>query len=162
MPLPDVKVRLVMGGGDLEDAGAKLDIDVIISHNQQLFLVFLRQRPHRMFTDQMPVTRILRVYRNTAVARNGLGPRGRDLKPGIRLLHNLHLEVVELAVLLLHDDLLIRKRSQRFGAPVHHPLAAINQPLFVEVHKHALHAFRVILIHREAQARPIAASPQLL
>ena len=109
----------------------------------------------------MAVARVLRVHRKAAVARNRLGSRRRNLQPCARLLHHLHFEIIKLALLLLHDDLLVREGGQRFRAPIHHPFAAINEPLFIQVHEHPLHASRVILIHRESQPRPVTARAEL-
>ena len=53
-------------------------------------------------------------------------------------------------------DLFIRERGARGRVPIHHPFAAINQTLLVEIYKYALNAARIGGIHREAFARPIA------
>ena len=162
VPLANIKVGLVVCWRDLQHACAKLDVDMLVGNDRQMRLVFHRQRPHRMFANQVSVARIVRVHRKPTVAGDGLRPRGRNLQPSARLLDDLHLEIIELAVLLLHDDLLVRKGSQRFWTPVHHPLAAINQPFFIKIHEHALHAFRVALVHRETQPRPVARRTEFL
>ena len=162
MALTDLEVRLVVRGRDLQHAGAKLNIDVLIGHDRQMRLVLHRQRPNRVFADQMPITRILRVHRNGRVARDRLRPRGRNLQPRVRFLHHLHLEIKELAVLLFHNHLFIREGGQTFRAPVHHAFAAIDKAFLVEIHKHTLHTLRVFFIHRETQARPVAARTELL
>ena len=161
VPLANIKVGLVVCWRDLQHACAKLNVDMLVGNDRQMRLVFHRQRPHRMFANQVSVARIVRVHRKPTVAGDGLRPRGRNLQPSARLLDDLHLEIIELAVLLLHDDLLVREGRQRLGAPVHHPLAAVDVPLFIEIHEDALHAFRVFLVHRETQPRPIARCAQL-
>ena len=105
--LANFKVHLVVGGCHLEDTGSKLDVDVFIRDDRQVRLAFHRQRPYRVFADQMAIAWILRVHRKGCVAGNRLRPCSGDLQPRFRFLNNLHFEVVKLAVLLLHDDLLI-------------------------------------------------------
>ena len=150
-----------MRRGDLQHAGTKLNIDVVIRHDRQVRLILHRQRSHCVLADQLAVARILRVHRNGRVSRDGLRSGGGNLQPGIRLFHHLYLEIKELAVLLFHDDLLIRECGQRFRTPIHHALTAIDETLLVQIHKHALHASRVFLIHRKAQTRPVTTRAEL-
>ena len=107
MPLADVKVGLIVRGRDLQHTGAELDVDVLISDDGKVRLVLHWQRPDSVLADQMTIARIPRVHRKTAVAGDGFRSRGGDLQPSVRLPNNLHLEIIELAVLLLHNDLLI-------------------------------------------------------
>jgi len=54
------------------------------------------------------------------------------------------------------------KRRERDRIPVHHPSSAINQSLLIEIDKGSLHRLRVLRVHRETLARPIAGTAQSL
>ena len=107
MPLTYFKVGLVIGGRDLEHSGAKLYVNMLVGNDGQMSLILHRQRSNSMLADEVPVARVPWIHRDAAVARDRLRPRGGDLQPSIRLLDDLHLEIIELAVLLFHDDFLV-------------------------------------------------------
>ncbi|MPN42161.1 hypothetical protein SDC9_189717 [bioreactor metagenome] len=62
----------------------------------------------------------------------------------------------EVTFLLGHLDLFIGEGRACGGIPVDHPLAAIDQPLVVEIDKHLLDALGISGVHGEALAGPIA------
>ncbi len=70
--------------------------------------------------------------------------------------------MVEVALLLLGDDLLVAQGGEGDGAPVHHPLATVDQPLAVEINEDLLHLAGVGLVHCEALARPVAGGAEFL
>ena len=71
MTLANLKIRLVVRGRDLEDSRAKLNVDVLVGHDRQVRLILHRQGPDRVFTDEICVARVLRVYRDATVAGDG-------------------------------------------------------------------------------------------
>ena len=73
-----------------------------------------------------------------------------------------YLEMVHEALLLLHRHFLVGERGERGGTPVHHPLAAIDEALLVEIDEDLLHAARILRVHREPRARPVAARAERL
>ena len=79
--LADLKVRLVVRRRHLQHAGAEFDIDVFIGHDRQMRLILYRQGPHSVFTNELAVARILRVYGDGRVARDGFWASSRNLKP---------------------------------------------------------------------------------
>ena len=160
--LRDLEVRLVVRGRDLQHAGAELQIDMLVAHDGQRGLVLHRQRTTHVLADEMSVARVLRIDRDGLVARDHFGACGADGQPGVGFLDDLHFEIIHGRVLRLRDDFFIADRAERHGAPVHHALAAIDEALFVEVHEHALHATRVVGVHGEARAAPVAARAELL
>jgi len=99
---------------------------------------------------------------NGRVTHDRLGTRGGELEPGARSFHDLKLEVVEVAFLLLGDDLLIAQGGEGDRAPVHHPFAAVNQAFPVQIDEDFLHLPGVGLVHGEAFARPVARGTELL
>ncbi len=75
MPQPDGVVIEIMGGGDLDAAGAELGVGVFVGDDGD---APSRQRQFYPFTDQMLVARVLRVYGHGAVPEHGLRAGGGD------------------------------------------------------------------------------------
>ena len=48
------------------------------------------------------------------------------------------------------------------GAPVHHAVAAVDQALIIQAHKHFFYGVGAALVHGKALALPVAAAAQLL
>ena len=162
VPEADLVVGLVMGGGHLEDARAEFEIDRLVADDRQLHLDIEGKGTPDMLADQVGVALILGIHGDGRVTHDRLGTRGGDLKPGAGCFHDLELEVVEVALLLLGDDLLVAQGGEGDGAPVHHPLAAVDQALSVEIHKDLLHFAGIGLVHGEALARPVAGGAEFL
>ena len=165
VPLADVEVRLVVRGRDFQHAGAESEIHVVVANDRdELFRVgnLDGQRTANLLADEMRVARILRIHGDGGVAGNGLGTRGGDGQERAGLLRHLHFEVIHRPVLRLHLHLLVGERSERSGAPVDHAFTAIDQALFIKVHKDPLHTLRVVLIHGEALALPVAGAAEFL
>ena len=86
MARADVEVRLVVGGRDLEHAGAEFKIHMLVADDGDEFLTlrqFSGQRPHDVLADKMRVTRVFRIHGHGGVAGNRLGARGGDGQPGV-------------------------------------------------------------------------------
>ena len=155
----DLEVGLVVGRGDLEDAGTELEVDVVIGDdgNDALFLRDVeRERLVDVLADEVLVARVLGVDGDGGVRGDGLRAGGGDGEEGARFFHDLDAEVVHEPALLLHGDLLVGEGGQGGGAPVHHALAAVDEALLVKVHEHALDAPGVFRVHGEAGAGPVA------
>ena len=159
---PDFKVRLVVRGRDLEHAGAELELDGLVADDRDRLLIFERERPDRVLADVFRVAFVLRVDGDRGVARNRLGARRRDGEERSRLLGDFDFEIVEEALVRLHDDFLVRERRERRRAPVHHALAAVDIALFVEIDEDLLNARGILFVHREAFPRPVAGAAELL
>ena len=115
-----------------------------------------RQRTVHVFANEVRVAGIVGVHGHGRVGGDCFRPSGGDGQEGARKLHHLHTEVVHEALLFLHHDLLVGERREGRRAPVHHALAAVDQALLVEVHEHLLDAPRILRVHGEAGAGPIA------
>ena len=148
----------VVGRSHLQGARSELDVDVFVADH--------RDRPsHQRHDDagvggQGLVTLVIGVDAQRRIAQNGLGARrGDDDRPVGSL--DLVAQVVELAVRLLEDHLLVREGRLRRGVPVDHPYAAVDLAFLVEVAEDAQNALRAGFVHREARAVPVARGAQL-
>ncbi len=152
-----------MGRGDLEDAGAELEVHVVIGDdgNEALFPGHVEwQGATDVFADEVLVTRVLRVDGDGGVGGDGFRPCGGDGEEGSRLLHHLDPEVVHEALLFLHHDLFVGQRGEGGGTPVDHAFAAVDEALLVEVDEHLLDAARILRVHGEPGAGPVAGSAE--
>jgi hypothetical protein len=100
------------------------------------------------------------IHGNRRIAGDRFRAGGGDGEETAGLLHHFHTEVVKRAILLLHLHFLVAQGGEGGGAPVHHALSAVDESLLVEVHKHARR--RVVRVHGEAFAAPVARRAQLL
>ena len=112
VPQADLVVGLVMGRGDLEDAGAELEVNRLVTDDRQLHLDIHGEGAADMLPDQVGVAGVLRIHGDGRVAHDRLGTGGRNLEPCAGALYDLELEVVEEALLLLRDDLLVAQRGE--------------------------------------------------
>ena len=69
--------------------------------------------------------------------------------------------MVELAVLLLVDDLFVGKGRSGDRAPVYHALAALDVAFFIEPDEHLFDRVAEPVVHREAFALPVAGGSEL-
>ena len=155
----DLEVGFVVGRGDLQHARAKVEGHVIVGDDGDdplLLRHIQRQRTVHVFANEVRVARIVGVHGHRGVSGDRLRPGGGNGQERARKLHHLHTEVVHEALLFLHHDLLVGERREGRRAPVHHALAAVDQALLVEVHEHLLDAPRILRVHGEAGAGPIA------
>ena len=152
----DFVVGPVVCGGDLEDAGAEFELHRVVADDGQDCGIVQWKRPADVKADEILVARILRVNRNRRVAHDRFRAGRGNFQKCPRPLHDLDFEMIEITLLWLRDDLLIAERRERDRAPVHHPLAAIDQTFFVQVHENLLHFAGVGVVHREALALPVA------
>ena len=107
VPEADLVIGLVVGRGDLEDAGAEFKIDSLVADDWKLDLDIEGEGSADMLADQVGVALVLGIHGERGVAHDGLRAGGGDLQPGARAFHDLQLEVVEVSLLFLRDDLLV-------------------------------------------------------
>jgi len=165
MALADRKVVGVVGGGDLDAAGAEVGIDVVVGHDRNLTP---HQRQGQCLAHQIGVARILGVHRHGRVAQQGFRPGGGHLQVGAAISRSTATqritEMPEVAVHLLHLHLQITHRRARGGAPVDQVFAAVDQPLLVQAAEGFHHRGAAAGVEGEALALPvngIAQAPQL-
>src|SRR5205814_10510540 len=102
------------------------------------------------------------VHRNARVTWNGFWTSGDDRQERARFFRHFYSEMPQKAFLRLHLHLFIGERGESSRTPVDHPLASINEALLVQINEHLLHAARILRVHGEPLAAPVAGSAQLL
>ena len=147
-----------MRRGYLQGARSEFDVHVFVADHGD-------RTAHQRHDDAGPlgqplVARVVGIDAQRRVAQNGFGARRGDDDRPVGALDRIA-QVVEFAVRLLEDHLLVRKGRLRRGVPVDHPHAAVDFPLFIEVAEDAQDAFRAGFVHREARAVPVARGAQL-
>ena len=157
MTQADLKVVGVMGRGDLDDAGALGHVGVLVADDGDLFV---QQRQDDMAAMQMCIAGILAVDGHSGIAQHGLGAGGSQLQHLARLLDGVE-QVPEVAVFLLILHLGIGNGGVAVGAPVDHPVAAVDQALIIQADKDFLDSLGAALVHGEPLAVPVTAGAQL-
>ena len=132
-----LKVVGVVGRGDLHHAGALGHIGVLIADDGD-FLV--QQGQDHMAAVEVCIAGILRIDGHGGIAQHGLGTGGGQLQHFAGLLDRVQ-QMPEVAVLLGVLHLGIRDGGIAVGAPVDHPVAAVDQALVVQADKDLPHSF---------------------
>ena len=157
--LADLEVVGVVGRGDLQRRRCRSSCP----RRRRAMIGISRFRSGRItaVAAQVPVALVLGVHGHGRVAQHGLGPGGGDgdaagaVREGVA-------DVVEVAVDLLVLDLEVGQRRVAAGAPVDDVVAAVDQPLVVELDEDLAHRAREPLVHGEALALPVAGGAQAL
>ena len=83
-----------MSRRDLNSTGTKLQVNIAVSNDRDL-TVSQRQLQH--FADQMPITRIFRIYRNGSIAQHRLRTGSGNSQIGISFTHNRITDIPQIA-----------------------------------------------------------------
>ena len=139
----------VVGRGDLDEAGAKVGVDMPILKDGNLAV---DDRQHDGLAHKGGLLGVLRGDGNARVAEHGLGARGGDddVVLAIDRLGQRVAQVPQVALLVLILGLVVRDGGGAVGAPVDDALAAIDQAVVVPVAEDLTHGLGVILVHGEA------------
>ena len=148
----DLKVVRVVRRRDLHNAGAEILLDIRIRDNRD-FPIDERQ-DHRL-ANQRLIALVVRVHRHGGIAEHRLRTRCGQLNIA-RTIRKRIAQVPERAFLFLKLDLRIGNRGLAVRAPVDDALAAVDQPLVVQLLEHVVDSLVAALVHREAQAVPVA------
>ena len=163
-----------MSGSNLKATGTELYVNIIIL-NYRYHAVY--QRNNNLVALEPAVLGIGRVDAHCGITHYGLGTCGGNYSVvalGILvynltlgtcrlnslLVCNVVLQVVQLAVLLLIDHLLITQSGLSLGIPVNHTYAAVDKTFVVQVNEHLDHALRAQVIHGESGTVPVTAAAQ--
>ena len=119
----------VVGGGDLHHAGALLHVGVLVADDGDLLV---EQGQDHMAAVEMSIPGVGPVDGHGGIAQHGLGAGGGQFQGLAGLLHRVE-QMPEMALLLLVFHLGVRDGGVAVGAPVHHPVAPIDEPLVVQV-----------------------------
>ena len=144
-------VVLVVRGGDLHHAGAEGAVDVFIGNHRDFALA---QRQLDALADQVLVALVLGMHHHRHVAQHGFRAGGgndelaRAVGQGVG-------DVPQRAVFFLVLHLQVGHGGLQHRVPVHQPLAAVNQPLFVQLDKGFGDDFGELVVHGEVFAAPV-------
>jgi hypothetical protein len=114
MALADQKVGWVVSRGYFENAGAELQVDVIVPDYGDATLLFGKfgwKGAKDMLSNEGRVTRIFRIHRNGCVTRDCLRSSGGDGEKSTGFANNGNSKMIEQPPLLFHDDFLVGKGS---------------------------------------------------
>ena len=136
VPQRHLVVIEIVRAGDLHAARAEVLVDVAVGDHRDPPIAE-RQIDH--LADEVPVALVIRVHGEGAVGQHGLGPRGGDVHAAHRLPVGIGLRTVaeriedvpHRPVALLVLDLEVGDGREQYRVPVHQPLAAVDEPLFV-------------------------------
>ena len=150
--LADGEVVGVVRGGDLHHARAELLLHVIIEDDGDFFA---HQRQDDGLALEVRVAFVRGVHGHRRVAGEGLGAGGGDgdelaLAPCHGIAH-----IPQIAVVRLVLHLVVGERRAATRAPVHDVVAAVDQPLVIEVAEDLRHGGGEAFIHGEALALPV-------
>ena len=153
--LPDRVVVEVVGGGDLEAAGAELRNHGLVRDDRDPAVA---ERKLDLAPDQVRIARVVRVHGDRHVPQHGLGAGGRDgdeaRSSGRRVAERVA-EVPQVAILLLGLHLEVRDRGAQHRVPVHEPPPAVDEPLVVEPHEGLQHRFGEPFVQGEPLRGPV-------
>ena len=144
MALSNFKIRLVMRRRDLEHTSTKLWIDCLVSNDWDLDT---GKRTPTMFTNEMPVPLVVRIYRDSGIPHQGLRTGSSDLEKPARFLNHFVPHDIQSSRDRGRYHFLIGQRGERSRAPIHHPLTAIDEPFIVEIHEDSTNLPGILLVH---------------
>ena len=153
MPLANLKVQLIVGGCDLEHAGAEVLFDGFVGDDG--YGSFLQGANDVLALEPRP-TFIIRVYGHGDVAHDGFRTSGGYLEVDARCFHDLIANLVEDAILRFHDDLLVGKGSEAGRTPIYHTFAPIHVTPLEQFDETAKHSLRIVLVQGVSVSFPVA------
>ena len=108
------------------------------------------------------VSLVIRIHTDGGVGHNGLGTGGshHDVAVG-RITVTVRDEIshmIEMALRVLMDNLVVRYGSMPYRIPVHHSDTAIYPSLLVEIHESIYYGLVKFRLHSEAGSVPVARS----
>ena len=164
VPLPDLEVVRVVGGGDLQAAGAELPVHALVGDHRDLAV---GERQPDALPHEGPVPRVLRVHRDRHIAEERLRAGGGHREPRPRVVGERVGDAPEVPRLPFGGglDLVVGERGAVHRAPVHHPLAPVDEAPVVEGGEDGAHRPGEALVHGEPGAAEVAGTaqfPQLL
>ncbi len=154
--LADLPVVEVVCGGDLDHAGAKFAIDIIVGNDGDAALG--NRQPH-LLADQVGVTLVFRMHRHRGVAEQGFGAGGGDGHKAGAVFQRV-VDFPDEAVFFGADDFEVGYRGAQYRIPVHQPFAAINQAFAIQAHEDFGDGFGQPGVHGEAFAAPVGAGAE--
>ncbi len=146
------KVIRIVGGSNLNRAGSKFFIYIIICHNRNLSI---HQRQKSFLSYDIFISLIIRMNRDRSIAKHGLRPGCRNLKE-LFCSYDRVLNMPEEPVLFLMFNLRIRQRSLTYRTPVDNPRSSIDIPFLIESYEYFFNGFGTSLVHGKPFSVPVA------
>ena len=160
--LADLPVHRVVAGGDFHGAGAELGLDRVVGDDRDLAA---DDGQKQVATDTLLVALVGWVHGHAGVADHRLGARRGDdhvsRERHAALADDGVAHVVELRGRLDVVDLEVAQRGLAARAPVDHPQAAVDEPVFVEVDEGRADGLHDRGVEGEDVARPVSAGAEL-
>ena len=157
MARADFKVVEIVGGRDLDRAGAFFRVGIAVGDNRDQPA---DQRQHNLFALQMGVALVVGMHRHGGVAEHGFRPRRRhhDILVGgpPRLVGDGIFEMPERALDGLRHHFDVGNRRQQLGVPVDETLVLVDQPGAKKLDEGLEHGLGRAVVHGETLARPVA------
>ena len=158
MPFSHLEIVEVVGGGDLDDAGAELHVHVIIGNDGN---PPVQEGQDDVFAHQTGVPFVCRIDRNCRIPQHRLGPGGSNDQVAVAPLHGIpEMPQVSRFILVFHLD--IGESRVTAWTPVDEPVVAVDQPLLEERDENLAHGEGETLIHGEAFPLPVAGTAEAL
>lgn len=143
----------------LQATRTKLDVHILILNHRNHPV---HQRHNHLLALQPFILRVIRIDTHRRIPHDGFRTSSSHHRiAALSIPFHLIAEIIQLAMLLLINHLLIRESRKRLRVPVHHTHPAVNQTLVIEIHKHLDHTLASSLIHGESRTVPVTRSPQL-
>ena len=158
MAQTDLEVVRVMRGGNLNDTGAEVYLDIIVGDNGYLAVNYGQDK---RLADDILISLIVGVDRNGGIAEQGFGPCCGELKIAASVLKGIA-QMPEVTRLILIFNLCVGDGGQAVGAPVDYSLAPVYKSLFIEIAENLVDGLVAALVKGEALALPIAGRAELL
>ena len=155
--LADLEVVVVVAGGDLQCAGAELGGDGLVGDDGD---DAPQDGEDGAAAHEVCVAVVFGVDGHGGVAEQGLGPRGGDRNGASA--GEVVADVVEGGVFVAVLDLQVGEGGGATRAPVDDALAAVDEPLAVEVDEGGAHGQAGALVQRESTSRPVAGGAEPL
>ena len=141
-----------MRGGDLEAACAELNVDVVVLDDGDLAPY---ERDNDAPSAEVLVLRVVRIDAHGRVAHDRFGAGGSH--DGVSVFADDAIaQVVEFALLLLINHLLVAEGGEGGGIPIDHADTTIDQSLTVQIAEDAEDAPGTDVVHGKSRAVPVA------
>ena len=152
----------VVGGRNLEAAGTEVHLHVIVLDDGDLPV---NQGDEHLLAIEPEVAFVLGVHADGGIGHDGLRTGGgnyQELVRGIAVaVRDEVAEMVEMALGVLVDYLIVRNGGEGHGIPVNHAYALVNPAFLVEIDESVDDGFRELRLHSEACAVPVAGTAKL-
>ena len=162
MPLANLVVVSVVGRGHFKAAGSEVHLDVVVFDNRYLPV---DQRNEHLLATQSVIAFIGGIHANSGICHNGFGTGSGDYQEVIGRIaftvRNKIAEMVEMALGIAVDNLVVRYGGMCHGIPVDHAVAVIDQPLLVEIHECGRNGVAQCRLHGKLGTVPVAGCSEL-